>query len=430
MTPETYSELLKDLQKREKTLVPAYLAALRADPALTERFQARFTAAEIGGRFDDFAMLCCRRSAVQFLLRTVYVRVLEDLGALEQPRIRGDWGFAAFREVAPALGVREFLKYTFRDLAHDLPALFTPSAEELPLPSEDLCRETWDLWHRLDGDRPVYSWTSDTFESRFLGDLYQDLDAEVRKRFALLQTPVFVEKYILDHTLTPALVEFDPAKLRAAGDAFRLIDPTCGSGHFLIGAFHRLTDYWQAHGVPDPWEAAQRALESVWGCDINPHAVDIARFRLMLEVRARTGVTQIERLASLNLNLHVMDSLIPWERGVSEPRRALSGDGSTQQVYATPGERAANAAFLCRAFHTVVGQPTVYHTQGLRNAMTTGFSGLNRLRKVRSKRAFCGAPLSILGANKAYTGQITSNAFIKRKFGKKLIDGHSSEVGS
>ena len=154
--------------------------------------------------------------------------------------------------------------------------------------------------------------------SRFLGDLYQDLDAEVRKRFALLQTPVFVEKFILDHTLTPALVEFDPAKLRAAGDAFRLIDPTCGSGHFLIGAFHRLTDYWQAHGVPDPWEAAQRALESVWGCDINPHAVDIARFRLMLEVRARTGISQLERLASLNLNLHVLDSLIPWERGVSE----------------------------------------------------------------------------------------------------------------
>src|SRR5690606_37521681 len=140
---------------------------------------------EVGGRFDDFAMLCCRHSAVQFLLRTVYVRVLEDLEALSPPRIRGDWGFAAFREVAPALGVREFLKWTFRDLARDLPALFTPAPEELPLPSADLCRETWDLWHRMSGDQPVYAWTSDTFDSHFLGELYQDLDAEVRKRFAL-----------------------------------------------------------------------------------------------------------------------------------------------------------------------------------------------------------------------------------------------------
>lgn len=423
MTPETYSELLKDLQKREKTLVPAYLAILRADPALTERLQARFTAAEIGGRFDDFAMLCCRRSAVQFLLRTVYVRVLEDLGALEPPRIRGDWGFAAFREVAPALGVREFLKYTFRDLAHDLPALFTPSAEELPLPSEDLCRETWDLWHRLDGDRPVYSWTSDTFESRFLGDLYQDLDAEVRKRFALLQTPVFVEKFILDHTLTPALVEFDPAKLRAAGDAFRLIDPTCGSGHFLIGAFHRLTDYWQAHGVPDPWEAAQRALESVWGCDINPHAVDIARFRLMLEVRARTGISQLERLASLNLNLHVLDSLIPWERGVSE-QGDLFPANDLLSIYATPGERAVNAAFLCHDFHVVVGNPPYITPKDskkrddYRSFWPESTSGRYALSVPFVARFID------LGAKSAYTGQITSNSFAKRKFGKKLIESY------
>lgn len=420
MTPETYSELLKDLQKREKTLVPAYLAILRADPALTERLQARFTAAEIGGRFDDFAMLCCRRSAVQFLLRTVYVRVLEDLGALEPPRIRGDWGFAAFREVAPALGVREFLKYTFRDLAHDLPALFTPSAEELPLPSEDLCRETWDLWHRLDGDRPVYSWTSDTFESRFLGDLYQDLDAEVRKRFALLQTPVFVEKYILDHTLTPALVEFDPAKLRAAGDAFRLIDPTCGSGHFLIGAFHRLTDYWQAHGVPDPWEAASRALESVWGCDINPHAVDIARFRLMLEIRARTGVSLLERLASLNLNLRVMDSLIPWERGVSNQGELFPANDRLG-VYATPGERAENAAFLNHSFHAVVGNPPYISPKDPRKRddyrlfWPDSVSG-----KYALSAPFVERFLS-LSSDRGFIGKITANSFLKRQFGRGLI---------
>ena len=422
MTPETYSELLKDLQKREKTLVPAYLATLRADPALTERLQARFTAAEIGGRFDDFAMLCCRRSAVQFLLRTVYVRVLEDLGALEPPRIRGDWGFAAFREVAPALGVREFLKHTFRDLAHDFPALFKWSAEELPLPSEDLCRETWDLWHRLDGDRPVYAWTSDSFDSRFLGDLYQDLDAEVRKRFALLQTPAFVEKYILDHTLTPALVEFDPATLRAEGDAFRLIDPTCGSGHFLIGAFHRLADYWQAQGVQDPWEAATRALESVWGCDINPHAVDIARFRLMLEVRARTGVTQIERLASLKLNLGVVDSLIPWEELIKCVRGELFPALDRLNTYATPAERAANAAFFNRAFHAIVGNPPYITPKDPQKRKDyKGFWPASCHMNYALAAPFVERFFD-LGNPGAFVGQITANSFMKRQFGTKLIE--------
>lgn len=420
MTPETYSELLKDLQKREKTLVPAYLATLRADAGLQERLQARFEAAEIGGRFDDFAAMCCRRSAVQFLLRTVYVRVLEDLGALDPPRIRGEWGLAAFREVAPALGVREFFRWTFRDLARDLPALFNAAPEELPLPSEDLCRETWDLWHRMSGDKPVYAWTSDTFASRFLGDLYQDLDAEVRKRFALLQTPDFVEKYILDHTLTPALKEFDPAALRAKGECFRIIDPTCGSGHFLIGAFHRLADYWQAHGVADPWEAAQRALESVWGCDINPHAVDIARFRLMLEVHARTGVAQIEKLASLTFNLRAMDSLIPWERGATTQGELFPAIDRLAK-YATPGERSANANFLHNLFQVIVGNPPYISPKDPRKREDYRlFWPGSAAGKYALSAPFIERLVS-LGVGGAYTGQITSNSFVKRQFGRAVI---------
>lgn len=421
MTPETYKELLKDLQKREKTLVPAYLSTLRADPALTAHLQVRFAVAEVGGRFDDFAMLCCRRSAVQFLLRTVYVRVLEDLGALDPPRIRGDWGFAAFREVAPALGVREFFKWTFRDLARDLPALFTPSPDELPLPSEDLCREVWDLWHRMSGDKPVYAWTSDTFDSHFLGNLYQDLDAEVRKRFALLQTPDFVEKYILDHTLTPALKEFDPAKLRADGQTFRIIDPTCGSGHFLGGAFHRLADYWQARGVEDPWEAAQRALESVWGCDINPHAVDVARFRLMLEVRARTGVTQLEKLAKLTFNLRAMDSLIPWERGATN-QGELFPAMDRLSIYATPGERTANASFLSRTFHVVVGNPPYITPKDPQKRKDYKIFWPTSCHKNYALAAPFVERFFDLGKKGAFIGQITANSFMKRQFGTKLVE--------
>jgi type I restriction-modification system DNA methylase subunit len=74
-------------------------------------------------------------------------------------------------------------------------------------------------------------------DTRFLGDLYQDLSAAARKKYALLQTPDFVEEFILDHTLTPALDEFGL-------EAVRLIDPTCGSGHFLLGAFQRLFRLW------------------------------------------------------------------------------------------------------------------------------------------------------------------------------------------
>ena len=106
MKPATYKKLLRDLQKLQKKLVSAYEAEVRASPERMAWVTARWKAAEVGGRVDQYLDVIARRSAVQFILRTVYTRVLEDLGALTPPRIRGQWGLAAFKEVAPSLGLR------------------------------------------------------------------------------------------------------------------------------------------------------------------------------------------------------------------------------------------------------------------------------------------------------------------------------------
>ena len=66
-----------------------------------------------------------------------------------------------------------------------------------------------------------------------MGDLYQELDPVVKERFALCQTPDFVRAFILDRTLTPAIETF-------GADQVRLLDPACGSGHFLIDGLKRL----------------------------------------------------------------------------------------------------------------------------------------------------------------------------------------------
>jgi len=418
MNATTYTALLKDLQKLQKDLVAAQVARVRAEPALLAQLAEQHTAAEVGGQLDAWVGLAARRSTVRFLLRTVFVRVLEDLGALEPRRIRGEWGFAAFREVAPALGIRAYLDFCFRDLARDFPALFTPDAGELPLPGEDECRAVWNLWHHPNAAGEHYRWDGDGFDSRFLGDLYQDLDADIRKRYALLQTPHFVERYILDRTLTPALEVFDPAALREKDECFRLLDPTCGSGHFLVGGFHRITDLWQARGL-EPWDACERALESVWGCDINPHAVDIARFRLLLEVVARTGETDLEHLAGLQLHLHALDSLVPWERG--EQQQGLFPAEDRLAAYATVDERDENASFLGRDFHVVVGNPPYITPKDERKKEDyRAFWPDSCYMRYALSSPFA-ERLFALGAPGAWIGQITSNSFMKRQFGKKLV---------
>lgn len=420
MNPDRYAKLLKALQSLETALAKdgvkrargphkAHVAALHAD-------------AETGGRLDAFQKLVAARSATQFLLRTVYVRVLEDLDVLPEPRIRGQRGHHLFTSLAPALGYRDFFAWTFRDLALDFPDLFTPRADELPLPGEELCKRVWDLWHQEDGrGNLLYDWRGDGFESRFLGDLYQDLDADVRKRYALLQTPDFVEAYILDHTLTPALAEFAPQTLADDGETFRLIDPTCGSGHFLIGAFHRLADYWEAHGC-EQWDAVTRALDGVWGCDLNPHAVHIARFRLLLEVIARTGARDLDKLGALPMHLRAMDSLIPWE-GARGQQELLPGPAAARlEKYGSEAERAKNAAFLGRDFHVVVGNPPYVTPKDpkkrddYRVFWPDSASGKYGLMAPFAERIFR------LGCGGAFSGQITSNAFCKRSFGRSLIE--------
>jgi hypothetical protein len=103
------------------------------------------------------------------------------------------------------------------------------------------------FWRRVNPDTGtlVHDFTDPAWGTRFLGDLYQDLSESTRKRYALLQTPDFIESFILYRTLTPAIAEFGYREVR-------LIDPTCGSGHFLLGAFARLLDLWSRNEPARP----------------------------------------------------------------------------------------------------------------------------------------------------------------------------------
>ena len=67
----------------------------------------------------------------------------------------------------------------------------------------------------------------------------------------------------------------------------RMIDPACGSGQFLLG-FARMLAAWQRETIDmPPAKQAQLALDAVSGVDLNPFAVEIARFRLLLAALRR-----------------------------------------------------------------------------------------------------------------------------------------------
>ncbi len=218
------------------------------------------------------------------------------------------------------------------------------------------------FWQKVNPDSGLlaHDFTDPAWGTRFLGDLYQDLSEATRKRYALLQTPEFVEEFILDRTLGPALDSFGYREVR-------LIDPTCGSGHFLLGAFQRLLDVW-ARNEParNPRDTVQRALDGVYGIDLNPYAVAIARFRLLL---AALKACDIERLSEAPAFQHP-----PRHRRQPAARPPLRRTGPRRRA---PGRRAPR---LCpRLRHRGPGrgqrhprppvprrggQPALHHRQG------------------------------------------------------------------
>lgn len=105
-------------------------------------------------------------------------------------------------------------------------------------------------------------------------------------------TPTPVTKTVLDFALDPAIAEclkqLDPEKALLS---LRVLDPACGSGHFLIAAAQRigrrLASIRTGDEEPAP-EAIRQAVRDVvahciYGVDVNPMAVELCKVALWME---------------------------------------------------------------------------------------------------------------------------------------------------
>tara|TARA_R110002072_G_scaffold273413_2_gene434287 strand:- start:14211 stop:18296 length:4086 start_codon:yes stop_codon:yes gene_type:complete len=383
---------------------------------------------------DDFIT----QVAAAWVLSAVFARFLEDNGLVDPPRISGpqDVDNPASSRLSRARDERELYfgqhpKHTDRDYLLDvfaglakLPATADVFGEHNPLNSlpnwlgPDAAGELLTFFQKIDAGtgQLVHDFTDPDWNTRFLGDLYQDLSEAARKKYALLQTPEFVEEFILDRTLEPALDEFGLTE-------FKMIDPACGSGHFLLGSFPRILDHWnQEEPGTNVRVLVQRTLDSIHGVDINPFAIAIARFRLLLAALAACGVKRLADAPAFAMNLACGDSLY---HGVE--RQQTLGDWTDESHYFRT-EDAENLRRILQegTFHAVVANPPyIVVSDPAANA------AYRRLYKeVCHKQYSLAAPflqrINKLGIDShtsaAFTGQITANSFMNNEFGTKLVE--------
>ena len=126
----------------------------------------------------------------------------------------------------------------------------------------------------------------------------------MRKAGGVYYTPTYIVDYIVRHTVGNWLAG---RKISSRSPlTLRVLDPACGSGSFLLGAYQFLLDWHldQYLRKPDTWakgkspvyQAAQGIwkltiderkrllLDHIFGVDIDPQAVEVTKLSLLLKV--------------------------------------------------------------------------------------------------------------------------------------------------
>ena len=127
---------------------------------------------------------------------------------------------------------------------------------------------------------------------------------EVKKAGGVYYTPTYIVDYIVKNTVGKLLEGKTPRQAAK----LRILDPACGSGSFLIGAYQYLLDWhrdWYVNDGAERWArgrspalhqaaggdwrlttAARKEilLNNIYGVDIDPQAVEVTRLSLLLKV--------------------------------------------------------------------------------------------------------------------------------------------------
>jgi hypothetical protein len=123
---------------------------------------------------------------------------------------------------------------------------------------------------------------------------------EVKKAGGVYYTPAYIVEYIVKHTVGKLCDGKTPKQI----SKLTILDPACGSGSFLIGAYRYLLDYhrdWYRDNGPQgyrkevfrtaegEWRLTTREkkrilLNNIYGVDIDSQAVEVTKLSLLLKV--------------------------------------------------------------------------------------------------------------------------------------------------
>jgi len=259
---------------------------------------------------------------------------------------------------------------------------------------------------------------------------------EVRKAGGVYYTPQYIVDYIVKETLGRLIKGKTPQEI----STIKILDPACGSGSFLLGAYQYLLDYHLNYynqyypngknpknspltpeGKLTTAEKKRILLNNIFGVDIDSQAVEVTKLSLLL--KALEGETEASIHASLKLfNERVLPSI---DENIQCGNSLIGTDFYDSGLFLTPQEErkinvfdwkiAFKEVFRQGGFDVVIGNPPYVLLQSLEQRMIFDYALKNFVSakyKIDMYQLFLEQTLKLL-KNSGLLGYIIPNTFLK-----------------
>jgi hypothetical protein len=220
---------------------------------------------------------------------------------------------------------------------------------------------------------------------------------EVKKAGGVYYTPTYIVNHIVKNTVGKLLEGKKPGP-RGNASNLRILDPACGSGSFLIGAYQYLLDWQRDRYIedsPEKWAKGRNAalyqvlrgewrlttaerkrilLNNIYGVDIDPQAVEVTKLSLLLKVlegeNEQTLANQIKlfherALPDLGNNIKCGNSLISPDF-YDNQQLSFFDDEERYRINVFDWEKEFPEIFKNGGFDAVIGNPPYVRIQALK----------------------------------------------------------------
>jgi adenine-specific DNA-methyltransferase len=147
-------------------------------------------------------------------------------------------------------------------------------------------------------------------EAKRIIQVYEQLLAQnpaYRKKIGAFYTPAFIVNYMVSVCVSKALENQTPT----ASTKVRIIDPACGGGAFLVGAYEYLLNYFSQsqQKILDLSERKAILFNHIFGVDIDAEALKVCKQALLMVCFQTDNPTDID-IELLNQNIKCGNSLV------------------------------------------------------------------------------------------------------------------------